>query len=112
VKQIQASAWQPPMGGRQLPRRSSWRAPSVHRGIDPGSPTVILSLSELEDAVGAAHAGNPAALTAVGPHGINVAEVISAHEQALGIPVARNPLLDAAYERALGDIDTLHGESA
>jgi hypothetical protein len=80
-------------------------SPDYRRQIfDPGFPTVILSLSELEHAIGAGHAGNPAALfkalTTAGSRGINVAEVISAHERTLGISVARNPLLDAAYERA------------
>jgi hypothetical protein len=77
---------------------------------DPGFPTVILSLSELEHAVAVAHAGNPTglltALTAWGPDGIDVDAIIRGHERSLGITVARNPLLDAAYERAWGDIDT------
>jgi hypothetical protein len=76
---------------------------------DPGFPTVILSLSELEHAIACAHAGNPTslftALTAWGPDGIDVGAVIREHERSLGITVARNPLLDGAYERAWGDID-------
>ncbi|GAA4729819.1 hypothetical protein Prum_067460 [Phytohabitans rumicis] len=75
---------------------------------DPGFPTVILSLSELEHAIAAAHAGRPAdlftALTAYGANGIDVNEAIRSHEHALGIAGTRNPLLDAAYQRAWGDI--------
>jgi hypothetical protein len=70
---------------------------------DRGFPTVILSLGELGHAVAAAHAGRPAelftALTAWNSGGIDVNKVIRAHEQTLGIDAARNPLLDAAYQR-------------
>ncbi|NIL56936.1 nuclease-related domain-containing protein [Salinispora arenicola] len=76
---------------------------------DPGFSTVILSLSELEHAVAAAHAGRAGelftTLTGWGAEGIDTAGVIRAHEEALGLEVARNPILDAAYERAWGDID-------
>lgn len=84
---------------------------------DPGFSTVILSLSELEHAVAAAHVGRAGdlftALTAWSAEGIDTSRVIRAHEEALGLDVARNPILDAAYERAWGDIDIFRaGEAA
>lgn len=83
---------------------------------DPGFPTVILSLRDLEHAVAAAHIGRSAdlfaELTDFGRGGIDVNEVITAHERMLGVEQARNPLLEAAYERAWGDIDTRHAATA
>lgn len=76
----------------------------------PGYPTAILSLGELEHAIAAAHAGDPAnlfsALTTANPHGaFDVTAAILRHEQALGIDKARNPLLDAAYEKMWGNFN-------
>jgi hypothetical protein len=90
----------------------------LYRGqiADPGFPTAILSLRELEHAIAAARAGNAVelfmALTTWGPDGTNVGTVIAAHEQSLGIKLARNPLLDAAFERALGSIDAAGARDA
>lgn len=75
---------------------------------DPGIPTVILSLSELENAVGAAAAGRPgdlfAGLTDWTSGGIDVPKVLTSHRKMLGVPTVRNALLDAAYDRAWGDL--------
>ncbi|WP_328371697.1 NERD domain-containing protein [Micromonospora zamorensis] len=84
----------------------------IYRDVipDPEYQTVILSLSELEHAVAAAHVGDPvglfAALTTPGPVGTyDVAKAIAAHERSLGVTKARNPLLDDAYKRAWGPLD-------
>lgn len=75
---------------------------------DPGIPTVILSLSELENAIGAAAAGQPgvlfAELTDWTSSGIDVSQVFTVHQQRLGVAKFRNALLDAAYDRAWGDL--------
>ncbi|MGW5557636.1 hypothetical protein ACWER9_10485 [Micromonospora sp. NPDC003944] len=75
---------------------------------DAGYPTVILSLSELEFAVSAALAGEPAnlfrALTDWGPDGIDANAVAREHAAKLGVPTPRNPLLQAAAERGWAKI--------
>ncbi|MER5608751.1 hypothetical protein AB0F93_20510 [Micromonospora tulbaghiae] len=84
----------------------------IYRDVipDPGYQTVILSLSELEHAVAAAHIGDPVglftALTTPGPVGTyDAAKAVAVHERSLGVTQARNPLLDDAYKRAWGPLD-------
>jgi len=79
---------------------------AIYREVipQPGYPTEILSLGELEHAIGAAHAGDPEgllmAITTPNPQGtFDVAAAVAKHEQTLGVDKARNPLLDEAYDR-------------